>query len=208
MKKVCIINPSFSYADMFKSTGWEVVATIEEADLVQFTGGEDVTPALYGEGQHPKTFSNLRRDAYESQVFKECVLAGKNMAGICRGGQFLNVKNGGKMWQDVSGHAIGHTHGVFDVVTNEFVRVTSTHHQMMRIGEDGALIAWAKECDRRESVDEEGVQFTLEGYQEKDAEVIFYAKTNSLCFQPHPEFHGADSTRLYYFTLLNHFFGY
>lgn len=203
MPKVVIINGNGQYAEMFKRMGWEVgsIKDFFTADLIQFTGGEDVTPMLYGEGVHPKTCHNERRDLEEAGYF---AFAQRNkicMAGICRGGQFLNVMNGGKMYQHVNGHAKGREHNLEDRLSGEQLSVTSTHHQMMIPGYNGEIIAVAYESKVKESYDSVFLA------NEADVEVVYYDNTKSLCFQPHPEFYNADSTRDYYFELLNRYLG-
>ncbi|UCW44423.1 hypothetical protein [Pseudomonas phage PPAT] len=56
---------------MFGKMGWEVVGIKDffNADLIQFTGGSDVTPMLYGESLHPKTYCSQRRDLEEAGYF-------------------------------------------------------------------------------------------------------------------------------------------
>lgn len=105
------------------------------------------------------------------------------MAGICRGGQFLNVMNGGKMWQHVSGHAIGGTHEAFCRVFEVPVKVTSTHHQMMIPSPDGKVLLTAQVCDSKSDAEK-----TVNGLLQPDVEVVLYTNTNTLCFQPHPEY--------------------
>lgn len=189
------------YAQMFTKEGWEVVTSVQDADLVQFTGGEDVSPELYGAERHHTTHNNPTRDAFEKAVFDKCIELGKPMAGICRGGQFLNVMSGGSMWQDVDGHATHKGHYMLDIHSFEVVHVTSTHHQMMRPSAEGKVFGVASESTYRENVHSIKDPFT------DDVEVVYYKGTNCLCFQPHPEFNGADSTRAYYFELIERVFG-
>ncbi|MNZ65599.1 putative glutamine amidotransferase [compost metagenome] len=206
MNKVFIIDGNNDYRNMFVNAGWEVVVDFFEADLIQFTGGSDVNPALYGEQPHPRTSCFPRRDLVEAGYYKHGLLAGKKMAGICRGGQFLNVMNGGKMWQHVDGHAIHGTHLLYDVETNAQHYVTSTHHQMMSPHVSGEVIAWGKECAFRERMKGDEIDRN-DSQRPIDVEVVYYDKSRSLCFQPHPEFYGAHSTREYYFELLERYLG-
>src|SRR5574343_347632 len=106
--KIFIIAGNSQYYSLFCDIGWEAVSTIEKADLVCFTGGEDVSPSLYGEQRHPRTYHNMNRDDRETELFNQCLKNQTPMVGICRGGQFLNVMNGGKMYQDVSHHCQDH----------------------------------------------------------------------------------------------------
>lgn len=196
MPKVAIVNPNSQYIRMFQERGWEIVDKIGDADLVQFTGGEDVTPAYYGALPHPTTYCNPTRDAFEKAIFERCISGGVPMVGICRGGQFLNVMSGGAMWQDVDNHAIHGTHMLFDLDTGEVVDVSSTHHQMMKPSSEGNIIATASESYRRENV------YSIDGGFDDDVEVVYYPNTQCLCFQPHPEYPSFESCQDYYFDLI------
>jgi carbamoylphosphate synthase small subunit len=190
------------YAHMFRSEGFEKTYNSNEADLVCFTGGSDVSPHLYGEGKHPLTGNSLKRDEVESEWFNVFKAQGIPMVGVCRGGQFLNVMCGGKLYQHVNNHAIGGTHGLLDLPTGKRWEVTSTHHQMMRVGAEGTLIGqsdgtWATV---KEYVSE-GKVVDDAGYSNVDVEVVAYPESNVLCFQPHPEFEEGEC-REYFFTLV------
>ena len=202
--KVFIVETSRQYDAMFLNAGWELTSDITQADLVQFTGGEDVSPFLYGQPVHPTTGSSPRRDLVESGYYAWAKRRNIPMAGICRGGQFLNVMNGGAMYQDVDSHAIHGTHEVHDIITDKMHAVTSTHHQMMKPGIAGKLIAYGDKASN--VIDYNGEEFINRG-EMNSVEVVYYAPTKSLCFQPHPEFHGADTTRNYYFELIERYLG-
>ena len=67
-----------------------------------FTGGPDISPALYGEDVLNDTvFSVEKRDRMEQIVFAEAMAAKKPVLGICRGIQFINVMLGGSLYQDI-----------------------------------------------------------------------------------------------------------
>lgn len=208
MKNVLIVNHGAAYRSMMVNAGFSVttnatLSNINKADLVLFTGGADVSPHLYGE-PNVASHCNPNRDREEMEVFRIAKQAGKPMAGICRGGQFLNVMCGGKMFQDVDGHAISGTHRAVLLETGDTYQVTSTHHQMMRKGADGVALVLANESKRRLSAafNDSGDPVTqLETGDHPDLEAVQYG--NILCFQPHPEFAGADSTRELFFKLLN-----
>jgi carbamoylphosphate synthase small subunit len=183
-KKVYIVGRDFGVNNMFIKRGWEVVNYIDEKiDLIQFTGGEDVDPSYYGEPRHPRTFSNPRRDAEEAAVYHEWV-AKVPMAGICRGGQFLNVMNGGSMWQHVNNHAIASTHTAYDYRGKE-VQVTSTHHQMMIPGSEVKCLLWAGEATK---VEDAYSHWESDPKEQNDLECVLYPLADCLCFQPHPEY--------------------
>jgi gamma-glutamyl-gamma-aminobutyrate hydrolase PuuD len=206
---VFIIGSDADYDRMFKNAGWLLVDRISKADLVQFTGGSDVDPSLYGQRPHPTAYIDPRRDVFEAAVFQASVNAAKPLAGICRGGQFLNVMNGGSMWQDVDGHCNGQLHVARDNLTQSELFVSSTHHQMMRPNTEVAeILMTAKMSHRKEAMLPSGQPFTRYS-DELDIEACFYGSTNSLCFQPHPEFMRSDlkACRECYFNYIEYHFG-
>lgn len=197
---------ALAYQHMFLKQGLKGTSDIDKADIICFTGGEDVNPSLYGEsvaefqGQ-PISFFNSARDDKDAFVYG--YTAGKVRVGICRGGQFLNVMNGGKMWQHVNGHAGRGQHNLVDKITGQVVKVTSTHHQMMRPHASGIVLATARESSYKVAANEEWHIEHAQGRDEyDDVEAIWYEDSKSLCFQPHPEHYGADECRNYFFSLL------
>ena len=204
---VHIVGGDRMYRAMFQRRGWIVVDNISEAALVQFTGGEDVTPKMYGELPHPTTGYNPHRDAYEAAVFAYCQNMKVPVAGICRGGQFLNVMSGGWMWQDVDRHAIDGNHEATDTLTNATVMVSSTHHQMMRPSIKADILLWCKRSTRKERMGTSGVCTVFS--DGPDVEACFYAETQALCFQPHPEFPrpDLDTCRQVYFNYIEEYLG-
>lgn len=209
MKQVFIVGANGQYGpygSMFKSKGWAITPRIKDADLLQFTGGQDVAPVFYHDQKHPKTTYNLTRDREEAVVFNIGIRLGKSMAGICRGGQFLNAMCGGKMYQHSDGHATGKTHTAIDLFTGESFRVTSTHHQIMIPHQDAQLIAVAFEATFLETANNIGgvVKFDPKRMPKYwgDAEIISYPDKNVFCFQPHPEFSGVPDLKDRYFKYL------
>lgn len=199
MLKVYIESGSRAYRNMFRSSGWEIVARPSDATLVVFTGGADVSPQLYGEFNVASNVY-IGRDLECVALYNHCRANNIPMAGICRGGQFLNVMNNGRLYQDVNGHCNGNHEATIlspDLITKSKITVSSTHHQMMRIAEHGILYAYARESSLRVTDKE---HFTG---RHVDAEVILYPRTKSLCFQPHPEFEGVPDCRSYFFKLVN-----
>jgi GMP synthase-like glutamine amidotransferase len=154
-------QPTKMWADFFDSLEenfYKPAASIREADIVLWTGGPDVSPALYGELPHKSTRSCARRDRFDVMAWNMSGNA-KLRLGICRGAQFLNVMNGGSLWQDVRprggsfGHQAPHSVGRFVLKdmkrkdpeildTYEYI-VTSTHHQMMRPGPEAVVLGYA-----------------------------------------------------------------
>jgi gamma-glutamyl-gamma-aminobutyrate hydrolase PuuD len=202
MYNVYIVGSSgnCAYAQMFRDEGWTVVGTLKEADLAQFTGGADVDPSIYSEERHPTTHSNLQQDAIEMDVYKQARLLNIPVAGICRGGQFLNVMSGGKLHQDVDNHATyaGHEMSTHDYET---IKVSSTHHQMMIPSKDGVVWATAKLSTNRERM--VGKHITVDRGEHDDVEAVIYPELKTVCYQPHPEFGGYKDCRDYYFQLIS-----
>jgi hypothetical protein len=187
--RVYVIGGGFQYMKMFYDAGFKGARNVNEADIVCFTGGEDVTPELYGEKALPETYFSRERDEFETKLYKEALELKKPMVGICRGGQFLNVMNDGRLWQDVNNHGVRGGHSVINLKTGEELQdMTSTHHQMMIPGDNAEVLALAKCATHKKGEKEEVVRNKPEL---DDTEVVWYPGTLSLCFQPHPEFaHG------------------
>ena len=201
-KQQIVIIGCISYATPFQQlVGYNVSAIkectfdpsdFEDAALVVFTGGVDVDPSMYnGERSPYAQYHELERDKAEALIFQHCLDKKIPMVGICRGSQFLNVMNGGTLIQHIEGHLGNHTMTTFE---GEIVEVTSTHHQMMVVGEGGDVLAQAYEkvMTPERAFWDDIVQ----------AEVVWYEKTHSLCVQYHPEYMPASSDGYIYFQKL------
>lgn len=186
--------------EMFSQRGgYEPTLQRHFADFFVFTGGADINPKLYGESPIKGVFFSSPRDEEDISNYKYGYGTGKFLVGICRGAQFLNVMKGGSLWQDVDGHT--KDHDIKDCISGEIIGpVTSTHHQMMRIGTNARVIAKAAQSQiiRNEScrVNKVGNKNDWE-----DPEVVAYY--GALCFQPHPEYRGEAglTTRGYFFQV-------
>lgn len=202
MTKVYIEYRSIDYITMFLGAGFEVVTDVDEADLVCFTGGSDVSPHLYGHQRHNTTFNDTYRDAKEQRLFDTCVDRGIPMVGICRGGQFLNVMCGGTMFQDVTHHT--RNHYITDLGTGQILLVSSTHHQMMCPAENAQIVAVASEGGFRTFWSPVREKFISEP-SVHDYEVLYYEDKKALCFQPHPEFNSPmyKDMRKYFIDMVN-----
>ena len=67
-----------------------------------FTGGQDVSPALYGQEASDKCGETCpARDAMESPLLHMAAHGKKPVLGICRGIQFINAALGGTLYQDI-----------------------------------------------------------------------------------------------------------
>ena len=74
--KVYIVNGSSQYRDMWEDSGGLIVNSVEDSDIVQFTGGSDVWPTLYGEECHPTTHYDKNRDYDEGVIFRAAIERG------------------------------------------------------------------------------------------------------------------------------------
>jgi len=162
----------------------------EEADVLVFMGGTDVSSILYGERRGKFTQRpDIDRDLYEIGLFLQ--YPKKMKIGICRGSQFLTVMNGGKLIQNVNSHTQNHK-----VLLNDKEYVTnSTHHQMMYPydlnDKDYNVIGY---LENRSNTYTNGEGLEIE--TPVDVEVVLYNKTNSVAIQGHPEWMDVKDTYL------------
>jgi len=164
----------------------------EQVALVVFTGGHDVWPELYGENVRPGTYFDAARDYYESSVFEHALRYKVPMVGICRGSQFLCVKSGGKLAQDIRGHGRFHT-----IRTNDdrIIRCNSSHHQMQLPPKNAIPLAWAEprlSAGYYRDGDDEHIDV------DREYEVVYYPNIHSLSCQFHPEWLDKDSEAVKY----------
>ena len=124
-----------------------------DVDGFLMTGGQDVSPALYGEERLDSCGETLPvRDGMESRLFQLCLERDVPVLGICRGIQLMNVLLGGTLYQDLpSQHPTETEHHMsppydrpvhqveickgtplFDLIQTERMDVNSYHHQAVR----------------------------------------------------------------------------
>ena len=126
-----------------------------------FTGGDDVSPARYGEERHPKCGEEEpERDACEFALLRELMAADRPVFGICRGIQVMNAAAGGTLWQDITAQKTGsrmphfdtledgsHRHRVYvsgalsDLLGACGILTNSYHHQAVKDPGHGIRIA-------------------------------------------------------------------
>ncbi|PWL41565.1 MAG: hypothetical protein DBY42_05655 [Bacillota bacterium] len=137
----------------------EIAPTLDRLDGLLLTGGDDVSPACYGEEPHPRTeATTLRRDRFELLALEEAFGRSMPVFGICRGLQILNVYLGGSLFQDIpETFGAHHEDGVFHPVLVEKgsdlyglsgpqYRSNSFHHQALnRLGRGITPIAYSHE---------------------------------------------------------------
>lgn len=74
----------------------------DKFDGFLFTGGQDISPSIYGEQPLPVCGTCCRaRDEMESALLSMALERDKPVFGICRGIQFINAALGGTLYQDL-----------------------------------------------------------------------------------------------------------
>lgn len=202
--KVYVVGGDKSYTNLFLDK-IEIMSEIKDANIVLFTGGEDVHPSYYGEEKGEFTGCNIDRDRREVKAFNEARLYNKFCVCICRGAQFATVMSGGALIQHVTNHAIGGMHKIHLLNEGVDIDITSTHHQMMYPfyldKKDYDIIAKATKDlsttylngdDRERKLPNDFVE----------CEIVYYKRTNCLCIQGHPEYMPKTSSAVRYINVL------
>lgn len=181
-----------SHGNFLHSLDFEPTKTIEEADVIIFGGGADIEPGTYKELFGSRTSCSPGREKQEREDFKTGLALGKKFLGICRGHQFLCAMSGGKLIQDVDGHA-GSNHFMTTFDGNQ-IKVNSIHHQMInpyaiKGKSDYKILGWST---KRRSSKYLGAKdkSVLLPYDFKEIEAIYFPKINGIGFQYHPEMMG------------------
>lgn len=188
--KALVLGGAFfgSVVSFIAAAGFEKADSVEEADIVVFSGGVDVDPELYGQKKIAYTQSPSKsRDATEVEVYKEAQRLGKVCFGICRGAQFLAAMNGSQLWQHVTGHASG-DHWMYDIEEDVHVMVTSYHHQMIALDEKIDVIGVCKDQISKE-FHSDSMVLKLANESDVEIEIEAGAYNDTKCFfvQGHPE---------------------
>ena len=180
-KYVFVEDYDYLACNMFERNGYVVTDDLEEADIICFTGGEDVLPELYLE-RNVSSYCSTERDLNCVGIYSRVHLLDKVLVGICRGGQFLNVMSGGSMRQHVEGHG-DDGHGLEG--PNGVFPARSCHHQAM-VPNPSIDHTVYYSCD-----------------EARVAEIIVYPTQKTMCFQPHPEYMPENSeTESLFFEML------
>ncbi|HCG55727.1 MULTISPECIES: gamma-glutamyl-gamma-aminobutyrate hydrolase family protein [Brevibacterium] len=76
------------------------LSEVAELDGLILTGGDDVDPGLYEARAHPRTqVPNVRRDSFETTLYRHARTANVPVFAICRGAQIVNTVHGGTLHQ-------------------------------------------------------------------------------------------------------------
>lgn len=177
--------------------------TIEEADLVIFSGGSDVEPLLYGEKnetRHPSTYYNIERDNADMKIYLQARSQGTPIMGVCRGAQFLHVMNGGKLYQHIEGHNGGHK--AFALREKLLIEnVSSVHHQSCVFQKDMEVLLTANQSSVRYfDKDRKDTSAKI------DVEAFYYRDTGCFGVQGHPEYSGFNKFSIWCLEQLNNLF--
>lgn len=182
--KVFVVGPSVGYSRFIENK--ELVNNIEEAEVVLFTGGEDINPSLYNKRAHHSTWYTQSRDDFEVENYKK-VREDQLIVGICRGAQLACALNGGILIQDCNGHG-GCRHNITNGV--ETYEIQSIHHQMMypwdMPKEDYSILFWS---DKKRSKTYEGDGVDPSKVSCEPEIIMFHKKGHpkTLAIQGHPE---------------------
>lgn len=173
-------------------TGYTICTQQKFADIVVFIGGNDVCPSLYKQQANPLAGVIVDRlsDIRDTKAYESCT-PNQMKVGICRGGQFLHVMNGGTLYQDVDCHH--RHHKIFNTLDSTEHTVNSSHHQMMKANEESVVLAYSE--NQSTYVMDYEKRLPKPDYE---PEAIWYPRTKSFCFQPHPEWGHKETTDLFW----------
>jgi len=178
--KIYVVGSNTQYANWMGGT---IVHTMEQADLVVFTGGSDIHPSIYGENFiHKKTFSAPERDNMEIKAYYKALELDKFMIGICRGHQLLSALNGAKLIQDQY-HPTEH---IVKTYAGTEILINSFHHQAVYpfdLPDDNySILAWSEDLSPHHH---NGLHEEMNPSVEVEA--IYFPETKCLGIQCHPE---------------------
>jgi GMP synthase-like glutamine amidotransferase len=203
-----IVGRDQKVTDFVRASGGIITLKWDNADMFVFTGGDDVTPFLYGQKKLAWTHNDFTRDLDEVALFK-ALPTDKPKIGICRGAQFLNVMSGGSLWQHVDGHMQSHMMkwNWHQDAASEYFQVSSDHHQQMIVGDQAEILGRANKSTEKHN-EWTTKTISLEDRKHKpydDVEVCYYWNTSSLCWQPHPEYPGDPLHSKLFWDSVEHF---
>lgn len=187
--KLFVVGSATSYASWLNH---EKVSKMEDADLVLFTGGEDINPKLYNQKQGQFTSYNIHRDLMEVEMAKKAIAMKKNIWGTCRGIQLGCAMSGGMLVQHMQ-HPWQHNLTLYDGTT---VQVNSLHHQLQHPynlhPSEFVVVGYAQGLSNVYlNGEDKGVILPsiTRGRDsfEKEAEIVYYRKTKWFGAQSHPE---------------------
>lgn len=194
-RKVFVTNGAFysQIVTLMAACGMVRAVSVEDADVVVFSGGADVNPSIYGQQPLRETSWSVERDDAEIAVYVQAVELDKILFGICRGAQFIHVMNGGQLWQHVDGHG-GTNHSITDIEDNFTLVANSIHHQMLMENEDIDIAAVCTTQVSRRFLCDSIQEALFDNETMTEIEAGYYADDRSFFVQGHPEV-GSDIYR-------------
>ncbi len=163
---------------------------LDNIDGLVMTGGEDVSPLIFGEQPHLRLGEVVpERDTFDLTLIKRAIERGIPVLGICRGEQSMNIAMGGSLYQDIptqvkdavqhrqvapnyyGSHTIKIVKGSLlnRLLGVEEINVNSFHHQAVKDLAPGFKITARATDGVVEAIESEngkafGVQFHPEGF--------------------------------------------
>ena len=128
----------------------DVDRIVKTCDGFLFTGGQDITPKLYGAKDTLSIAPSPERDKLETLLLSKALQSDKAILGICRGLQFINVFLGGTLWQDLPSqhpsdivhrqskpynaptHKVGLNGDLRTLLGKDTIEVNTLHHQAIK----------------------------------------------------------------------------
>ncbi len=144
------------YADQIKAKNFaatNVASVMEGIDGVFMTGGEDISPSLYGtpakEANHGEEI-NAARDISDYTLEAYCIEKDIPMLAVCRGEQMMGIVSGASLIQDIPDYFSAQDRAYFDThrmpadapdqtYARHDVELTRTDSQLYRIVGSGSL---------------------------------------------------------------------
>lgn len=168
----------------------EISRLVNICDGILFTGGQDVSPKLYGEEPLDGLVSCCeKRDAMEAIVLKLSMESEKPILGICRGIQFINAALGGTLYQDLPlqhpsniGH---HQNAPYDAPAHEVSLIKGSPLQECLKTESLPVNSYHHQAVKRPAPELEVMAFSPDGL----AEALYMPSQKFLwAVQWHPEY--------------------
>ncbi len=149
-------------------------------NILVLTGGEDISPRMYGSTNDSCFKLNTKRDHHDWNALSFADRHNIPVIGICRGAQMCAVYNKHRLVQHATGHMEEHKITFMD---GEEYMMTSSHHQMMllkpykRTYSNYVMLAWSTKAQSKIYMPD----------QMREPEIVYFPDTHQLAIQGHPE---------------------
>ncbi len=175
--------------------GFTKTSNMDDADMVIFGGGTDISPSLYKQVPIKETSApDVERDKKELAVYKSLKPSVWKI-GICRGSQLLCALAGGSLWQHTDNHAgRAHTLTYYDPDTKDWQETitNSVHHQVCRPPDEAIILGMANESTVLKDAKE---YIHVNNYSE--VEVWAHLGLKIFGFQGHPEYGQKETVQVF-----------